>query len=1051
MAIPSVLETGKSMLTDAMSSFWGSGTDTGKIKSPYKTAPEFGGAGTDAKLFVQGLMQDALYVRYKRQRGRNATDIHGRSLASMVIGTARGEIDVEAELIRSGFSTYVQSFGTGPEAQKYMAAQVEASAAKRGPMWGGGGPAPVQYQAPTIDNALDITGNLSPEAVTVIDADTFSVGLQGEIRLTSVNTPEITAKGAYGDRPFLNGKQFQREQRLSWQMSGANRKPRWYAIRKETVTNPGQFEAIKPHPGYGFPGGREQPFDDPRFANVTPSPGVKGPHDLHVWYIDTETQGIRTGSYTKTGQFVGRGPGEPIGISQFAAIKVRPDGSTETQNVFTDLVDQSFLGRHGVTKGHLEANRPLPQSALDELVREHSTHGSPTRPRWDPSVGVQGSVLDMVYRRHARHVLDGGAVTPQVDLYRKMADEWQSIADKGGKLEIRAWNVSYDFTEIVREMRRHGLGDRVDNLLKTNTIRAREMMESVHAMQFEHMLRSNWAPVITDRATVQAALGQNLKNITLADAKRLGMIREHTGLRNLMDDIATNSASAFQRRAERWIESQGMSAPEARKVVAGIAEEMGQITDWHTFKSFVAGAHRSQMDAPIYGTMSKYDIVGAMYREQGAGHVHVLGSLSSGTRDAVGEHLGATAFAGEYSGFSMILGNRLEDVGSHLVDHQKELRVADDRAKSIQAAVGQHEAALDTRTALDTVEEVERIRKDTALSKIWNEGRAAAHEEQSVLRLNQLYQDMLQKRGPVIQHDAAQQALRGGGPALGETAMNKAGKGGPNWATWALGAAALWIISENNRVDRTPVQIEGERRSESWYNSISGINPSELPFSNISNFHSGYDTFGVMAQTAPRGAPASPARVSQIAAVEGSRNYYQQDYSLPPGLTGGGALPPLPPDAPISGMDHWAMSDMRGAGFQQASAWARPPMVPRMRMADAQNADAFMYAGAPSPARSYLLETFNAMGSGEDVDIGGEVARIPLGYSGAATGRFRSGGHAGYVQRLGEDAMGSRIRDHATQLRRLPGMPVTTQGRDATSMNSHAEAQAFSESMGDLG
>jgi hypothetical protein len=1018
------------MLTDALKSFWSAGEDTGKIKNPYRATPQEGGAGADAAVFVRTLMKDALYVRYERTPGAPSKDPHGRQLAGMVIGTSRGEIDVQTELIRSGFSTF-QSFRQGGVAtQEMMAAQQDAALHRRGPMWGGAPPAPVEYRAISIDNALQVTGSFSPQAVTVVDADTFRVGLQAEIRLPNVNAPEITSKAAYGAGLFVNPGELKREQAVRWALSSPARKPRWYAIRKAVPSNPGQFEALKPHPGFDFPGGRSQPYDDAEFASITPPKGMA--QGTHRWYVDIETQGLRTSSYTKAGGFAGRGPNAPIAVSQFAAIKFGGP-KPEMMSAFTDLIDFDFLSRHGITADYLKSGRPLPAAAYDELRRKG----------YDPSVMQPGSVLDVGVRRHAQHVLEGKPIVKQADLYAQIANEWRAIADKGGKIEFHAWNVSYDLPEVLREMRRHGQGEIVDRLLATNSITAREMMEAVHQLQFDHMMRSNWTPVMTERSAIQAALGQNLKNITLADAKRLGMIREHTGLRHLMDDVRAGGRTALEQRAEKWLMSQGTSEAEARAVVRGLGEELGNVRDWNTFKAFTKRMHESRTAAPIYGSMTPYDVMGQIYEQRGQRHVHVLGSLSSGSADALTERLASTAMAGEYSGFSMILGNRLEDVGSHLIDNQTELRVAAERAEGLSKVMGHHEGAGDVRMAYETAEQLNQIQQDQRLSQVWGETQAAASEAVQARRVNMLYQDMLKSGGLRVSDTASAAAARGGGPTLTSRAVNKAQRGGANWATWALGAAAIWMLSENNRVDKTPIQIEGARRPDSIYNTISGILPSQLPFSNISAFHSGYDSFDVMATTMPSGPPASPPHVSQVDVVEGTRDYYRADYDLPAASMGRKTPPPLPDDTPISGMAPWCMSDARGAGFQAAHMFIQGPRVPAMRATDTENAEIALAAGGPSPAREYLLETFSAMGSGEDVDIGGETARIPLGYSGARAGRFRTTGHAGYVQRLAEDAMSSRIRDHATQLRRLPGMPVTTRGPEAVNTASHAEVSAF--------
>lgn len=1047
------------MLSGALSSFWGSGSQEGKMKNPYGAAAGQGGAGMDAKVFVEDLMKHALYVRYERQPGAKAKDIHGRNLAGMFIGTPKGEIDVQAELIRSGFSNYVTSFGAGPRSDDYSNAQREAAAAHRGPMWGGAAPAPVKYRAPSVDDALVTTGSYSPGAVSAIDADTFEVGLTGATRLINVNAPEITNKADYGDHPFEDPKKLNQIRHETWRLGTSERKARWFSQSIRTI-DVGPFangsivghvdktqtgmgwretfikgirpsrgghapwmpkrDVMKPHPDMGFPGGRSQPYTE-----------------IHHEYGDIETQGLRTSSRTELpgGGFVGRGPDDPVGISQFASIKHGPDGVTTTSSVFTDLIDEGFLRRHNISQEYLRSGKPLPEKALAELRSKG----------WDRSLGVSGSVLDRGARRHMEYILSGGAIVTQKDFLKSKALEWKAIADKGGKTEFHAWNVSYDLGEIIANMQKDPETKAIiDDVLKKGGVTGREMMESVHAMQFDHMMKSNWAPVMTDRAAFAAAAGLGLKDISQETSTKLGLIKEHTGLRNLMDDIKVagqaNRQTAMEKRAAAYIAEH----PEAETAVKNLTSRMSQVENFESWKGFVTEAHEGR-GVPVWNQKTNYDLVGDIWSTPGQSHAHPLGSISNIGSD-LQEELSRTAYAGEYSGFNNILGNRLEDTASHLLEHQEKLQVSDTRAELIRASMGLHEASGDTTHAKILTEELARIRSDEALNKVYRETMAATSPVTQLERANALYQDAFANGLPSL-GDAATAA--GGGPALGKRGANKLMQS-HTIATWALGAAALWMISENNRIDKTPVSIEGQRRSESWYNSMRGIRPSELPFSNISNFHSGYDTFDVMAQTAPANEGGWAPPVSQVEAIEGNRPYYDSSYSLPPVQYAKNDPPPLPDTSPLSGMDHWAMSDLRGLGYAQAerSVYATP-MVARMRATDMVNADAALYAGGPSPARQYLLETFDAMGSGETVDIGGEVARVPLGYSGARAGRFQTTGHAGYVQRLGADAMGSRIRDHATQLRRMPGMPVTTQGQEAMNSSSHAEAEAYSAMVGE--
>jgi hypothetical protein len=1066
-----------SNLSEAMSSFWNSGNDTGRMKSPFRRTSQEGGAGRDARDFVQGLLKDAKYIRFENdQAGKPLADMYGRSLAYAIIGTPKGEINVQAELIRSGFAVDWQAFGpSATYASVFAQAQREAQSGHRGPMWGGNPPAPIQYQPPAPEYASRTQHNVLPSAAALVDADTFNLGpMFGEIRLLGVNAPEMTSwegidtgtyfspeerirsrghgdvkigkqdtwKWLHGDiarmaMPMRKPRWYERRmmRNLGEDLSVPDHVPSWKAVRKSFPTNPGQFEGIKGHPEAGFPGGREQPFDDPLAGNLRPAPGISG-NRTHIWTIDIEAQDIRTGSFSKGAGYKGRGAEIPIGISQFAVMKRTPDGVRSEMSTFTDLVDKAMLDRHGIKGTDLIAGKQLPKALVDELIAVREVVGTDV-PHWARSLGQSGSIVDRVFRRHAQHVLEGKLTTSQHALYGGIIDEWKAMKAAGDAVEIRSWNVSYDFVELLKEMKRFGFGDDVEDLLKSRTIRGREMMQSVQAMQFDAMMAdASYVPVMTDRAAIDAAVGLRLKEITLADAKRLGMIRQHTGLRGLVDDIKSRSRVGFDQKVEKWLAA-NRYGDEVRPVIENLWSNYSQVTDWDSLLGFTRGM-QERSGTPVLGTLSEYQIFGQIYGMPDAEHVNVLGSVSSGGADAFAERMVQGPLAGQVTGFNFTLGNKLEDVGSFLIDHQKELQISSERAEMIKQALGQHEGGIDTAHAEAILEEISRIRADRQLTSIYHQKLVNETEIRGATRINQLYQDALSAGMDQVEQRGAVAAAARKGAGAADRALGRM----PNWATWALGASALWLISENNKTEKEPNKIEGMRRSDSVYNSIAGIIPSDLPYSNISAFHSGYDTFRVMSTTAPMGDPARPMPVSQ-AEVMGSGG--GGSYVLPQPQLGSRSVPMIPDGRPAYGMPFGTMSDATEAGILASMIGMGGPMVPGMRVTDAANSQIAIVSGNASPARQYLLETFNAMGSGEEVDIGGEIARIPLGYSGAAAGRFRAVGYAGYVQRLSEDAMGSRIRDHATQLRRLPGMPTTSVGGDAISGSSHAEALAFAE------
>ena len=805
------------------------------------------------------------------------------------------------------------------------------------------------------------------------------------------------------------------------------------------------------------------------------------PGELHEFTFDLETQGLRTRSYTKK-YFRGRSAEEPIQVSSIAYGRM---GKTASVNAYTDIITPELLHKHRVTEDMLNSGG-LPDSLLDEIVRDPNHHYAPyMAPRWDPALRTKGSVLDGVFRRHAKHVLKGEGVLAQKDVYQQLVNEWSGIATAGGKVSLGAWNVGYDMPTLFREMRRHGFSNELDNLLKSNSIRVREMAESVHAMRFQSMLETNWTPVMTDRSVIQAAVDRGLTAIGPQEVKNLGAVVEHTSLRQFMDDVK-GGREAFKARASKWVSAQRAGSAQAQAVAEDLINRLSNVTDWDSFKQFVEYGHNNAHSV-IFGEKTFSDVIGEMYGG-GLGHAHILGdtrTLNSTMRYA--------PMAGKFSAFSFVAGGRLQDVSGVLTKHAKELGVAEATANEITRLMTEaHSADADRRVMELTSIETNRIRKDRALFNKWIAIDQAAHREAAERRVGQLFEDISHVGPTRSAANALEGMLAGGGKA-----MKKAyGKVGQNHFLLAgLALAGAYVVGQHNYI-APPEQKEGIRRSEGENDTISGINTSDLPFSNISAFGSGYDQYYGMQQQAER--------VKIVRVLDGDTVQYWRGGKLITGRLAGVDTPETvsPKKMPsrlgyeassctknlLTGQSVWVRqfndprhggdsrdvygremvfvdfdginvnSELVRRGYSDPKFMLPEPVIQgseiygylKHRMANSMQGtlqwlDSLTSSDqrAPDPFMWTALGSVSAMTDEEEPEDDPEAREQPVGYGGRNAQKFRDTGYAGYVQQLDEDAIGHGIRDHATQLHRLPGLPRTLRGRRSHSAIGHAERAAM--------
>lgn len=796
---------------------------------------------------------------------------------------------------------------------------------------------------------------------------------------------------------------------------------------------------------------------------------------IHSFSFDLETQGLRTTSFTP-GSTAKRTFAEPLGISEISFGYV---GRNAEINAHTDLVTKELLDRHGVTMEMLQDPKAdLPQSLWDEVVRSPKNKYDPSKPPlWDPSVmenrGPTGqpSVLNTVFRNNARAALAGETVSTE-KVFGNLLDMWEGIAAKNEIVELTAWNVSYDSQTLIDGILKSPHRDRMDKLLQSKSIRVREMADSVHKGRFEYMLKNrNWIPGMIDKSVFERARAGGVGAVfTAEEAAKHKAFTKHTGLRAFMDDMIDERAgkSAFKDRLFKWAEAQGAGKAQAQAAAGDVLNLIGNASkDWDSFKAFIARGQKNASQL-IYGEKTVYDVVGEVWGTQGAKHVNLFGDRGM---MALASQIG---MEGNYSAFSMIGGYRLEETASNLIENAEQLGVSSgtvSRMKELMGA-GVHSAKVDRPLADLTMAEMDRITRNKALFDRWQATDAVKHEAALQKGLQRQWQD----------HRRANVTQTGGGKNTIKTGPGKVFNKLP-WLGIATIALGSYVIGQHNKVEQPPT-IEGFRHPEGEYDQISGIDASELPYANISAFGSGYD-HGIGNQYAPQ-----KVRISRV--LDGDTVvFYQGGQEVHARLAGintaevahgrrraqataNAAAQFL--DEMVRGQEVWIRSQVGDAvdtygrrlvhmdyqgvnvnseivrkGFSRANRPMTEPYVEgpeifgylrhRMGIQIDNTIDYVksLFTSDIPPPDPFMWTALGTVGTLTSEDESGVPNQEEVGYSGEAAKAWRETSHGGYVQHLSQDMMGSKIRDHATQLHRFPGMPRTPKGRRALAYTSHAE------------
>lgn len=993
------------------------------------------GHGEQARSFVEGLMSRATSVRFERDSlSDDRTGKYGRALEYAILSTPEGEINVNEELIRAGYSRYLEDFGKSKRfGARFVAAQQEAQEAHRG-MWGGAAPsAPVFHKpeptSPFATRAFDLS------AVDVIDADTFGLGISAPARLYNVNAPEM---GAYHQRSnTLHHSVY--ESVISQILMRANGRGMWSGIRQAFPTNPGQFEAMKPgRPG--FPGGRHQPF--------------------RTYALDTETQGLWSRSYfvdPATGKIgrAGRSSQEPLQIAELYVRRLRRSNRVgfKMRAWIDDAISDEALKRSGIDVGDLrgiKSGRSAKLQKLWDLIAPKTGEWGEAAEvgRWDPSVRLRGNVVNRTARRLIVRKLERaqgkrtGLKSARM-AYDKLLSKWEKdVKLQGGKItgkrvRLAAWNATYDLSVLIHNMRQSGLGDRVDALIEADALVAKDLMDPLHDVRFKAMLEDpTFRPTITNREALNKAWAKLRRNLTDEEIARLGGTEEHVALRELADDVV-KGREAFLSRGTRWAQLQANQEVAGRQVQR-LTRHLEKVKDAKSLRKLVSRLKRQAM---VRGPerRSALDVLNEWYQvtvqkdgsvemDKARKHVKIFGDLQGVERAQVGaksplRRLGLPT--------QFIPGGRLEEMAELLAKHHADLGLSSESRQAYEAFVGTskaHTAASDTEIAVRLHRDMKIILKQEETATKFQRLIAAKENVRSwgLSGARRHISDLMaagEVTGPAA--EAMAERTTGSFGAIKDAAKNFFQKHGMKAAVGlAAGLAAMWWLS--NRTAEKPVE---ENRAEDWadqnviptlresvtpWHTIwGGIQPDTLPFSNVSAFGSGRDD-----SKAPLPAVALP----------GTRTITEQtDSAVAKNMVAAGALPravtmesrPSTPQAlaTLLGQPEVQFPGPRGHTPTYGPDTGRTDFPDHLPNQAALKGPLI----APEPSGGQELS--------QNADLKmSRACEVPSGYAGFVTRYLAS---PEYLSQ-------SRIRDQATQLHRLPGAPRTYRGRMAGAV-SHYE------------
>jgi hypothetical protein len=600
---------------------------------------------------------------------------------------------------------------------------------------------------------------------------------------------------------------------------------------------------------------------------VTPdSVSVARRKGYHTFYLDLETEGLTSKFWSKA---LGSDPmnvrRSRLGMPRISEIALR--GASSSFNVFgyTDIVTKDLLERHGVTKRQLRnINARLPAGLYRELI------GSMGPAQWDPSVAIEGSVLNKVLRRHGRHAMRSR--TQQTSsLISKVIGSLEKASTEN-QVTLTGWNITGFDLPVMFGNASAEQASRLSNLIRSGAVNIQEGAENYYRILFNRLVHGGHVPMITDRAALNAAGGVKILN-----AQQAGLyLQRNQPLSEFADDIRQNISGkdSFQRRASLWAQSfKGTSREkDAARIASQVARRLSSVKDYESYQRLIRRAHLGHGSYMRGWRQSFYEVVGDFYKNKGFEHIHVLGDVEKvrgdvRVADKLTSSLSTRTMAGKVNALQFVLGGEQEQVAESMIRAMRDINPRDPRLAELTRAVrGAHTGSRDTR-ALEIVSGLLAPKPENRailqafeqhhfdkrrLEEIYTRRVARLSEDQGVLgRVNEI---LAQGQGPAARKPGTKASARRTFLTTTKRRLRTVFRTRPDpmkgmlRAGAAIAGAALLFgalgpddedLQSEETKKRMKKRMEGIRRPMSMYRSVEGIDPSEMDHANVSQFHSG--------------------------------------------------------------------------------------------------------------------------------------------------------------------------------------------------------------------
>jgi len=571
-----------------------------------------------------------------------------------------------------------------------------------------------------------------------------------------------------------------------------------HGIRRPNRWAPGAFEAMKPdHPG--FPGGRAQEY-----------------------FLDLETQGLRTSRWDRWLGVPARRDIDALELSQVSFARKTTKGlefilgdAEGQQKAFTDIINPELLQQHKI-------------GSVDDLAGKHASpflnalSQQNVKGYWDSAIHVEGNTLRGVLERHVQHVVQGGETQKSIGYVDQMLSTMLKDIDSGENVHLSGWNVGFDWGRI-REVAQ---GDervmrKVRRLMTAQaqgTFKIQDKSRHFKSMVWDAMVADpSVVPSFTDYAKLEQVVKKG------GDPKHA--LVEHSAMRDFMDVMSESDDAMRQSR----LHSRFTDALEAGADPHLAQELTERLSGVRTYADWEEAAHGlKQTDDHTRALRNLFE---RGFKPHGGKmstrHMSLLGAAGRG--DGVLD-----------TGFSFVLGWKQENVAEALVDVLPETQANELRELMKR---GVHDSDIDVLLSEQVGRHLEDIAaagpNDTRFKALI--GNTIQNTDAMASDVSARMQLMLQLKREVANAQANQSmdAAR----AINKVDDMKGNKG--IWLAGMMAASGLYMLQSWNQ---SPEEIEvrtprAVRQPTSYWDQISGIDPSQLHKANVSDFGSGRDVF----------------------------------------------------------------------------------------------------------------------------------------------------------------------------------------------------------------